>query len=639
MYLESAMGLFTRSIPRRILAALLSIYLATYFATALVVYSGVRASMIESDAAALNHLADLKYDQLVNQIGALATDLTAWSELDVMNDLASGDIDKRVTQALEAAKRLYGLAGEIYAFDAKGRLLASSASARIGAGTSRIPSQWQKPAPALFLLDNNKDPSTGDKIIALEIPVFGTFDTDYRIGTLVLTYPWASIERLLFNPANETVLLEKSGATRVLAISPPSSGDLIGPSRIRRDDWTGSGMVVGRSAPGSGLVANWRVLMLHDTASATRPLRWVAFKLALLGAALGIPIIFLGRWLSHRLTAPIGDLTRVVREIADTDKLDARVPVTSSDELGSLAKSFNTMTANLERTTNEREQFLRELAALNQTLEAKIAARTAELETAVKAQQRLLGDISHEIKSPLARLSMALGLASRSGDSDRPRQFDRMEREIENIAALAGELLILARLDAATAPPEFTAIDLGAIVERIVADAIYEKPDRAGDVIVHDAAQPMTILGNTDLLHRAIENVVRNAVFYTRQKTAVEIYLLRKSPGSVTVEVRDRGPGVPDAALERLFEPFYRVDDARTRETGGTGIGLAICQRVVHLHGGSVHARRNNPTGLIVEIAFPSESSGFNAATSAPATQRQRDVVEASHERRPLPMQ
>ncbi len=125
MFLKDAIGLFTRSIPRQILVALLSIYLTTYFATAIVVYSGVRASMLESDAAALNHLADLKYDQLGNQIAALATDLTGWSELNVMNDLASGDIDKRVAQALEAAKRLYGLAGEIYAFDAKGTLLAS----------------------------------------------------------------------------------------------------------------------------------------------------------------------------------------------------------------------------------------------------------------------------------------------------------------------------------------------------------------------------------------------------------------------------------------------------------------------------------------------------------------------------------
>jgi signal transduction histidine kinase len=315
----------------------------------------------------------------------------------------------------------------------------------------------------------------------------------------------------------------------------------------------------------------------------------------------------LGRWLSERLTAPIADLTRVVREIADTDKLDARVPVTSSDELGSLAQSFNRMTDNLERITEERERFVRELAALNQTLEAKVAARTEELEAAIKAQQRLLGDISHEIKSPLARLGMALGLAARQSEADRLRQFERMEREIDNIAALASELLTLARLDAATAPPAFTPIDLRKIVDQIVSDAIYEKPGRTADLIVRATPEPMTVVGNADLLRRAIENVIRNAIFYTAEKTEVEIYLFRKSPEVVAVEVRDHGPGVPDPALGHLFEPFYRVDEARARQTGGTGIGLALCQRVIQLHGGTVCARNNEPRGLIISIEMPSQ--------------------------------
>ena len=338
----------------------------------------------------------------------------------------------------------------------------------------------------------------------------------------------------------------------------------------------------------SGLVADWQVVTVEDSATATRPLRWVAMELALLGVCLGLPIVLLGRWLSHKLTRPIAELTRVTREIADTDRLEARAPVTSSDELGSLAQSFNRMTDNLQRATREREQFVRELAALNQTLEAKIAMRTEELEAAVKAQQRLIGDISHEIKSPLARLSMALGLARRLTEQDRPRQFDRMEHEIERIAALAGELLTLARLDSIGAPPEFGPVDLGALVERIVADAVYEKPDRASDLVLRREAAPISVLGNADLLRRAIENVVRNAIFYTPVGTRVEIVVSRKPPGLACVATIDHGPGVPAAALDHLFEPFYRVDEARARDTGGSGIGLAICQRVVQLHGGAV---------------------------------------------------
>ncbi len=599
-------GFLSRSIPRRILAALLSIYVATYFATAIVVYSGVRASLLESDAATLNQLADLKYEQLANVIRALATDLTAWSELDVMNDLVSGDLDKRITHALEALKRLYGLSGDLYAFNVAGTLVASS-NAGISPGGERLPAPWQGTADRLTFIAKGADPITGGKIVALEIPVFASFDRSYRIGTLVMTYPWSSVEHLLFALEHGTILLEKGTRPRVLAANPRDIADRAGVSpAVAAAAERRGGFVIGRSVRQSGLVADWQVVTVEDSATATRPLRWVAMELALLGVCLGLPIILLGRWLSHKLTRPIAELTRVTREIADTDRLEARAPVTSSDELGSLAQSFNRMTDNLQRATREREQFVRELAALNQTLEAKIAMRTEELEAAVKAQQRLIGDISHEIKSPLARLSMALGLARRLAEQDRLRQFDRMEHEIERIAALAGELLTLARLDSIGAPPEFGPVDLGALVERIVADAVYEKPDRASDLVLRRESAPISVLGNADLLRRAIENVVRNAIFYTPVGTRVEIVVSRKPPGLACVATIDHGPGVPAAALDHLFEPFYRVDEARARDTGGSGIGLAICQRVVQLHGGAARARNNEPHGLIVEIGLPS---------------------------------
>jgi HAMP domain-containing protein len=336
------------------LAALLSIYLATYFATAIVVYSGVRASILDSDAAALNQLAALKYEQLANVVGALATDLTAWSELEVMNDIVSGDIDMRVAQTLEGLKRLYGLTGDIYAFDAAGKLLASSRGGRPSGVRERIPAQWQNSERTLVFVDKETDPMRGEEIVALEVPVFGSFDRTYRIGTLVLTYPWSSIEKLVFSPENGTILLEKGETTRVLTANPPDIGERAGFDRARiLDGRAGTGFVVGRSPPGSGLLGRWEVLMLQDYPAATRLVHRVALKLMLLGAFLGLPIILLGRWLSHRLTAPIADLTRVVREIADTEKLDARVPITSSDELGSLARSFNRMTESLERTTRE----------------------------------------------------------------------------------------------------------------------------------------------------------------------------------------------------------------------------------------------------------------------------------------------
>jgi signal transduction histidine kinase len=600
------MGFLTRSIPRKILASLVAIYVTTYIATAIVVYSGVRASILESNTSALDQLAELKYERLVNVVEALATDVTAWSELEVMNDLVSGDIDKRVVRTLEGLKQLYGLTGDLYAFDAAGKLIASTRVARAGDRAGALPAEWRNQERGLVLLDKHTDPMDGGQIVALEIPVFGSFDKNYRIGTLVLSYPWQAIESLLFSLETGTILTETGNPPRILAADPAAIADRA--ENDPRKPWDGAvrgAFIVGRSSPRNGILGRWQVEALQETSVVTRSLRRVGVELALLGAVLGIPIVGLGRWLSNRLTAPVVELTRVVREIADTDKLDARVPVSSSDELGTLARSFNRMTESLEQATAERERFVRDLEALNQTLETKVAARTEELEEAVMAQQRLIGDISHEIKSPLARLGVALGLARRSASDAAPKQFDRMEREIGNISALASELLTLARLDGAAAAVEFAAVDLCALVGQIVADAVYEAPKRKADVTLRTPDRPIIVEGNADLLRRAIENVVRNALFYTAQKTPVDIVISRTSAERAAIEVHDQGPGVPAAALAHLFEPFYRVDEARARKTGGSGIGLAICQRVVALHGGSVRARDNAPTGLIVEIEIP----------------------------------
>ncbi len=579
----------------------MGIYIVSYAATSLVVYSGARTSILESTTTALNQFADLKYEQLVDATDTLATNLTAWSELEVMNDLVSGDIDKRIAQALDGLKKLYTLPGDIYAFSVDGKLIASTRVAETGARIGRIPALWQNQGTQLVLIGKQTDPMSGSESIALDMPIFASFNRDYRIGTLVMTYPWASVEQQIFSIGNETMLVERGAIPRILAASRAS------PNSIEIDDsGAAPGFVVGRSILRSGIVGDWQVIIWQESSAVSRPLRRVALELVLLGALLGLPIAVLGRWLSHRLTAPIAELTRAVREIADTDRLDARVPSSSSDELGTLARSFNRMTDNLEKANREREQFVQELAALNQTLEAKIAARTEELENAIKSQQRLIGDISHEIKSPLARLSVALGLARRVDISNTAKQLDRMEKEIENISALATELLTLARLDEAGASRNFEQVELCALVEQVLDDAIYEAPHRESDIILRKPHEPIEITGDPALLQRAVENVVRNAIFYTTEKTPVEIVLARKGPEVISIEVQDRGPGVPTLALAHLFEPFFRVDEARTRETGGTGIGLAICQRAVQLHGGSVCARNNEPHGLIVEIELPS---------------------------------
>lgn len=593
----------TRSIPRKILAALIAIYVTTYAATAGVVYSSVYTSILETNTNALGQLAQRKFERIDGIFEALATDVIAWSRLEVMNDLASNDIDKRVASTLEELKQLYGLQGDIYAFDGNNKLVASTDSER---AIRTLPAVWHTDTKTLTLIAKHPDPLSSRSIVAMTIPVFGTFDRSFRIGQLVLTYPWSTIEGFLSSGDAGIVLVAGEDKTHPLAVRLEPLGQLR--HGTYEDLWpprTDERLVVGQSAPATGILNTWRVYAVQKASLVAQSLRRVGAELLLLGLALSVPMIALGRWLSRRLSAPIIELTRIVSEIADTDKLDARVPISATDEFGLLARSFNRMTESLECATKDREQVVRDLEALNLTLESKVAERTKELEIAIAAQQRLIGDISHEIKSPLARLGMALGLLRRGGsENSNIKHFDRIEREIENISELASELLTLVKLDSAAEAIEFDPVDLCALVRQIIDDALYETPARSSDVRRHIPASGVFVNGDRDLLARAIENVVRNALFYTVGKTPVEVTVSSKDARAV-VEVRDRGPGVPEAALAHLFEPFYRVDEARARNTGGAGVGLAICQRVVALHRGYVHARANHPSGLIVHIELP----------------------------------
>jgi two-component system sensor histidine kinase CpxA len=224
------------------------------------------------------------------------------------------------------------------------------------------------------------------------------------------------------------------------------------------------------------------------------------------------------------------------------------------------------------------------------------------VEALVTSQRQLISDVSHELRSPLARVNATLGLArQRLGQNV---LFDRLERDTERLNDMIGRLLTLARLDMTAAAPEMRLTDLKALVSDIVADAQWEARERDCRVdLVSDG--DCEIRANPDLLRSAAENVIRNAVRYTASGTAVEVRLEchRGDDGDAAiVRVSDRGPGVPAAELPNIFRPFYRVADARDRQSGGVGLGLAIAERVARVHGGSVHAENRAGGGLEVVL-------------------------------------
>jgi len=234
-------------------------------------------------------------------------------------------------------------------------------------------------------------------------------------------------------------------------------------------------------------------------------------------------------------------------------------------------------------------------------------AMAERMEILLSSQRRLLGDVSHELRSPLTRLSMALALARRhasSGDeAEIEAAFERIGREKERLNDLIGQLLDLVRLESGEFSDAREILDLEKLVEEIAADADFEAREGEREVVIvrSDACR---VVGSHELLRSAIENVVRNAVAYTPPQTIVEITLEAQREYSL-LRVRDRGEGVPPESLTKLFEPFYRVAEARDRHSGGVGLGLAISARAVASHGGSIAAQNAAEGGLEIEIRLP----------------------------------
>jgi len=295
--------------------------------------------------------------------------------------------------------------------------------------------------------------------------------------------------------------------------------------------------------------------------------------------------------LSWYLTKPIVRLRTAARQIAAGD-LTARAgapAISRRDEVAGLMRDFDAM--------------------------------AERLETLLKAQSRLLNDISHELRSPLARLNVALGLARQRAGAESTGMLDRIELEAARLNELIGRILTLARLEDGEQLVPQTPVPLNEIVESVSEDAEFEAQERHCHVHTSIAEGNWEVRGNASLLHSAVENVVRNAIRYTQEGSAVEIELKSETRGAreAVLRVSDSGPGVPPDSLDKLFQPFYRLDDARGRQTGVVGLGLAITERAVRFHGGKVSALNRPQGGLVIEIRLPMIASEQITARISPA--------------------
>jgi signal transduction histidine kinase len=267
------------------------------------------------------------------------------------------------------------------------------------------------------------------------------------------------------------------------------------------------------------------------------------------------------------VVSPILKIAATIRQFGDGN-LSARVQTVRRDEIGQLGRSFNRMAERLERL--------------------------------IVSERRLLGDISHELRSPLARLKFAVRLARTSPDSN--AALDRIERDVNRITSLVADIVEITSIEGDPTMRDMGNVRAGDVVDEVVRDCTLEAQFRGCSISVTNKSAG-EVLGNYELLRRAIENVLRNGIRYSPTQSTIQL-CLEDNGNDATISVRDFGPGVPDDALTRIFDPFFRVEEARDTNGGGSGMGLSIAKRAVQLHRGTITAENASP-GLRVRITIP----------------------------------
>jgi len=310
---------------------------------------------------------------------------------------------------------------------------------------------------------------------------------------------------------------------------------------------------------------------------ATQPLRDLALGVVISG------IVCFG--LARYLTAPIERLRMAAQQLSRGD-LSARAGKENerrSDEIADLVGDFDKM--------------------------------AVQIQSLIYAQRRLISDVSHEFRSPLTRINLALEPMRKIDNARVATAIERVERETGRLDEMVRKLLVLSRLEAEGQLVEKSDLQLNELLKQIVVDADFEAQAEHRRVVLRQLGS-CHVFGNKDMLRSAFENVIRNAIRYTHAESEVEVTVqcdTENEGSTVTVTVRDHGPGVPPESLNALFRPFYRLDDSRERKTGGVGLGLSITKQAVILHGGRVEAANAHDGGLEITITLPAVLSTDHA--------------------------
>lgn len=614
--------------------AFFCLFAVTYLSTAFVVYVGAKQSIIKSETESISQYANLKLDQIQNEIEQRAANLNAWASLEVMNDLIAGDVDKRITRTLQGLHDKYNFGtAMIAAFNAQYRLTASSSGDSLA--TFEMPKEWLPINNQLKIVEHQTILPRMPMLVFV-IPIKASFSQDLTIGYLAILFPWEKLEKLIIDKDFKSILFKQTDRHPILVSDLNSAADLDFLDQQNKSiSINNERYIFGSSSNSIPILPDWKIALFKSEKTAFSSLEKVAYQLFGLGLILTVPMLFGIRWLTKTLTDPLHDLSEFIKELSSNGDLSKRITISSSDELGDLSKSFNKLTESLAKTTADRERFVKELEELNITLENRVKIRTLAIETAneeLRSAMQILKETQSQLVHSEKMASLGQLVAGVAHELNNPvgfiyANFPQMEEYANDLLALIDELLKLPMDESShkIAEQKIAEVDL-----KFVSESIMEtiRSGKAGALRVKeivnslrsfsrmDESEPKRVLieeginetlailnhkikGRINVvkdyqlnrqvtclpgqINQVVMNIINNAIQATADNGTITISTRVEDEWAV-ISIEDTGQGIPDNIIGKIFDPFFTTKDVGE----GTGLGLSISHGIIEKHGGRI---------------------------------------------------
>jgi signal transduction histidine kinase len=638
------------SIGSRFLLVLMGIFLLTYLSVASTVFGSISQYLAAEIQSRLTQTAMDSVEKLHNEFSRQLTDVQAWATLEVMNDIIINDMDGRIQRTLTQLKKQYHLPGHVYVFDDLGKLIASSHPEPVP--PSDIPAEWRNNRQGVYFVDKHYNPLLKNTGIAFGSNVYASFNSQLRIGTLVIAYPWQSVEDMMSTRSSSLLILaDKSNA--VLYLSPglkkfePNALKILHPAD-KHINLLKNSLLVGAAATANAnnpAFPQWTIMALSGREYAFQPIRDAALQMLLLGVGIAVPISLIMLWQTRRLVRPIVSLTHTVTDITYSTDLSKRVEVNSEDELGMLGEAFNAMTSKLQSSVEA-------LAHLNRTLEQKVADRTTELQLANAELQstvhqlqsaqsqlvhqekmaslgQLVAGVAHELNNPIGAIyanlpileEYVLDLIAVVSTLEQMRLENGQKQLLQqNLAQIDFEFMrtdsvslinsckhaALRVKNIVAALRNFSRLDEAELKDVLLEEGLdstlallYHQTKNRIQIEKHYALQH-SIRCRAGQINQVFMNLLSNAIQAIPDKGVITIRTLAEEDHAL-VMVEDTGIGMDDGTLKKIFDPFFT-----TKKIGdGTGLGLFISYGIIEKHHGRISVRSESKRGTCFTVTLP----------------------------------